>query len=543
VPDDNIARVPNRAGLAASSLFILLAILYIPYAGIQTDEALFSAPLFPHIVNDLRLPLLPHHVPLMVMTYIGSLKTLLYWPIFRIFGANPSTLRVPVVLLGAITIFFFFQLARVSAGARAAAIGAFLLATDPVFLLTNTFDWGPVALEHFFLVTGCWFVHRFGSRFGQDAPESARIWHLAAGFLCWGLALWNKAIFVWALSGLVAGGVLVFLPEIRRCLKPRIVVVAAAAFVAGALPLVVYNLTHGNATVTENAHLDPRSFASKWIQVQLAANGSSLFGYITGDDSWPNPKPPRSSLERASAWIHDHLGDRLGVHRSTGFYFVFGVLLLAAPWWWKYRAARFSLVFMAVAWLLMALTHDAGTSAHHVVLLWPFPILFASVALASLPWRPLAWAAAAVMIAMNLLVLNQYVYQFERDGTGDVWTDALSPLSTSLDEYAGRTFYLIDWGLSDNLNLLHQGRLDLRTETGPVNTDSPSPEQLGEIRDMLRDSSGLILDHVREHEVFPDVGVRLDRAAQSFGYHREVVRTIPDSNGRPMFELLRFAPD
>ena len=130
---------------------------------------------------------------------------------------------------------------------------------------------------------------------------------------------------------------------------------------------------------------------------------------------------------------------------------------------------------MTVAWLLMALTHDAGTSAHHVVLLWPFPILFAAIALASLPWRPLAWTAACVMIAMNLLVLNQYVYQFARDGAGDVWTDALTPLSASLDAYADRTIYVIDWGLYENLNLLHEGRLDFRILIGPVNTDSPTP--------------------------------------------------------------------
>ena len=212
-------RLHNRAGLAACSLFLLLAILVIPYAGIQADEALFTAPLFPHINNHLRLPLLPHHVPLMVMTYIGSLKTLLYWPIFRILGANPWTLRLPVVLLGAITIFVFFRLANASGGARAAAIGAFLLATDPVFLLTDTFDWGPVALEHVFLVTGCWFVYRFGSKAGPDDGRDARIWNLAAGFFCWGLALWNKAIFIWALSGLIAGGVLVFWPEIKRSLE------------------------------------------------------------------------------------------------------------------------------------------------------------------------------------------------------------------------------------------------------------------------------------------------------------------------------------
>jgi 4-amino-4-deoxy-L-arabinose transferase-like glycosyltransferase len=524
--------VQNRAGLAASALFVLLGALMIPYAGIQADEALFTTPLFPHITKDLRLPWVPHQVSLMVISYIGSLKTLVYWPIFRILGTGPWTLRIPVVLLGAITIFLFYRLAHAShasKGALAAAIGALLLATDPVFLLTNTFDWGPVAVEHVFLVTGCWLLYAFGK-------QQSRIWYLGAGTLCWGLALWNKAIFVWALGGLVVGGVLVFWPEIKRCLKPRLMLIAAAGFVCGALPLVIFNLSHSSATVTENAHLDPSSIAGKWIQVESAANGTSLFLYLAGEDWWPNPKTPQSVRGRAAMWIQEHLGE----HRRTGMYYVFGALLLAAPWWWKHRAARFSLVFMAVSWLLMALTRGAGGSAHHIVLLWPFPILFVAVALASLPWRPLAWIVGVGMIGMNLLVLNQYVAQFERNGAGDVFTDAVYPLSGSLDAYADRTLYLIDWGMFDNLNLLHQGRLDLRVASGPLATDAASPEHLGEIREMLQNPDALILDHVREHEVFQDVGVRLERAARSLGYRKEVVRTIPDSNGRPMFEILRF---
>jgi len=506
----------------------------IPYAGIQADEALFSTPLFPHVTKDLRLPWLPHQVPMMVMTYIGSLKTLLYWPIFRILGTGPWTLRIPVVLLGAITVFIFFRLAQAShasGGTQAAVIGAFLLATDPVFLLTNTFDWGPVALEHVFLVTGCWLLYLF-------SRQQSRIWYLSAGTLCWGLALWNKAIFIWALSGLLVGGVLVFWPEIKSCLRPRLMLVAAGGFLCGALPLVIYNLSNSSATVTENAHLDPRSVVGKWVQVENAANGSSLFAYMTGENWWPNPKPPRSIRGRAAVWIQDHLG----AHRRTGMYYVFGALLLSAPWWWKYRAARFSLAFMTVSWLLMALTHDAGASAHHVILLWPFPILFVSVALASLPWRPLAWIVGIGMIGMNLLVVNQYAAQFERNGAGDVFTDAIYPLSSGLDAYADRTLYLIDWGLYDNLNLLHQGRLDLRTATGPLAPDSANPEQLGEIRQMLQNPQALMLDHVREHEVFQSPGVRLERAARSLGYRKEVVRTISDSNGRPMFEILRFVP-
>jgi hypothetical protein len=144
---------------------------------------------------------------------------------------------------------------------------------------------------------------------------------------------------------------------------------------------------------------------------------------------------------------------------------------------------------------------------------------------------------------MNLLVLNQYIYQFERDGAGDVFSDALNPLSASLDDYATRNLYVIDWGIYENLNLLHQGRLDFRVVQDPLLTDTPSSKELGQIHDMVRDPDGLILDHVREHEVFSKVGVRLEQAARALGYHREMVRTIPDSNGRPMFEMVRFVPD
>jgi hypothetical protein len=114
------------------------------------------------------------------------------------------------------------------------------------------------------------------------------------------------------------------------------------------------------------------------------------------------------------------------------------------------------------------------------------------------------------------------------------------PLSDSLNAYPDRTLYLIDWGLFENLNLLHQGRLNLQVSYAPQATDSASPEELGRIRQMLQDPDALVLDHVREQELFPNVGVRLEGVARSLGYRKEVVRTIPDSNGRPMFEIVRF---
>ncbi len=126
----------------------------------------------------------------------------------------------------------------------------------------------------------------------------------------------------------------------------------------------------------------------------------------------------------------------LGEHRESEAFYVYGAMLLLVPLWWRSRPARFALVFLIVAWGLMAVTKNAGAAAHHDVLLWPFPIVFAVSVLASIRWRWIAIVAAAGMIFMNLLVVNQYVLQFERYGAeAPDYSDAsVSPEPRALPE-------------------------------------------------------------------------------------------------------------
>ncbi len=126
---------------------------------------------------------------------------------------------------------------------------------------------------------------------------------------------------------------------------------------------------------------------------------------------------PKNGWSRLSQWLASPRasGTRWELRRDSGFYYVLGALLLAVPLWWRSRAAWFSLVFTAVAWTWMALTHDAGASAHHVVLLWPFPILSAIAAVQKLPKFAIALFGTA-MVGSNLLIVNQYLYQLQRNG-------------------------------------------------------------------------------------------------------------------------------
>ncbi len=524
--------MPGPAAWIAVSLYIALSLLMIPYAGVQDDEALFALPLWERVGPAFEIRVFHHNLPLMLMSYLGTLKTLVYWPLFKLFGSGVWTVRLPVVLAGAATIFLFYQLLSKSlsgpgAGA-AAAWGTLLLATDPTFLLTNTFDWGPVALEHLLLTGGCSSALLFA--------RQKFLGHLATSFFLFGLALWNKAVFLWALGGLGAATLLVFYGELRELASRRSLAVAATAFVLGAFPFILYNIRQTGATVGENLHLETGRIGQKWLQLELAASGTSLFGVIAAEDDWPAPKVVHSVPGRVAKWVRE----RLGQHRETGFVWAFAGFLALVPFWWHSRAARFALVFIVAAWNLMVLTKDAGAAAHHDVLLWPFPILFVAAAMGRMPWRWLTRACGMTLVAMNLLVLNQYLYQFARNGAAGSFTDALFPLKGALEKYRGRHLYVIDWGMMYSMDLASQGKLGLKSAVDPLLKDDPNEIERGQLTRLLSDPDAIFVAHVAGKEAFPGVGARLERFAASLGLRKQVAEIVTDSNGRPVFELVRY---
>jgi hypothetical protein len=68
------SKIGKQGGIVCAVLFLSLGSLIVDYAGIQTDEALFAAPLFRGWrFNSVQA--WGHSVPVMNMTYLGALKT------------------------------------------------------------------------------------------------------------------------------------------------------------------------------------------------------------------------------------------------------------------------------------------------------------------------------------------------------------------------------------------------------------------------------------------------------------------------------------
>jgi 4-amino-4-deoxy-L-arabinose transferase-like glycosyltransferase len=523
--------------IACCLLFISLGLIVIPYPGIQNDEALFGSPLYTPRTWHAKIRVFHNDVPVMLMSYLGTLKSWIYIPWFRLWAPSAMSIRVPVLLVGAATVWLFFLLLMRVSDRRAALAGAALLATDVSFLLTTCLDWGPVALQHLLFVLGVLLLVKF--------HQNGDNWALAVGFFVFGLGLWDKALFIWPLIGLVAATILVFPKEVIRHLSARRAAIATLCFLVGASPLVVYNVESRGGTTGAYTSASFKDLENKIRDLQRTLDGSVLLGYLTGEDGMDNPRSPRSTLERASIWVHLKTGNHRRNLNSVAFLLALGLV----PFLWRKtagRALRFTFIFLTVAWLQMAMTAGAGGAAHHTVLLWPFPIFLVAIAFSEmskrLPWGRLALATALIiMVGQNLLVYNQHLAQFIRDGESGSWTDAIFPLSNRLMRYVPNQIYVIDWGMLNSLRLLSKGHLLLNEASYPLTLPEPGDDGRRILLAEISDPSHVFVAYTLPFEQFKGVGQHLSKWASECGYERVLIETIKDRNWRPVFEVFRFA--
>ncbi len=533
-----------RWAVIFSLYFLTAALTLIPYFGIQNDEALFGSGIYPPSGVIYSQAVRGRELPVMLISYLGTPKTWFYMAWFKRWGPSAYSLRLPVVLGGIGLIWLFRSLIRRAAGERAAVIGCALLATDTTFLLTNTFDWGPVALQHLTLTGGVVLLVRF--------HRNGSIGALAGGFFLFGLGLWDKALFLWTLGGVGVAGLVVYWTEIRRAFSPRNFAIALLAGSLGSLPLLVYNYDTDLATIRGNARLTTSKMAFKAHVLHITLNGSALFGWLSSEDprllgTVGKPLEPRTLLERGSV----ALGAASGKPRIGFLAFAVAAAVMLVPFLWNTPARRpmlFALIFLSVAWIQMAVTKDAGEGVHHTVLLWPFPHFLAAVVFDALatrirrygPW--IAAAVVAIVCAQDALVTNNFIGETVRHRATTQWTDAIYPLSEDLKHRKPVHVFVMDWGILDSLRLLNRGRLPLHVGSDPLMTAQMTAEDRFAIRQWIASPENLFVGHTEGNEFFTGVSKRLVVAAAESGLRKDLLKTIADSTGRPMFELFRFVP-
>jgi hypothetical protein len=154
-----------------------------------------------------------------------------------------------------------------------------------------------------------------------------------------------------------------------------------------------------------------------------------------------------------------------------------------------------------------------------------------------------ALAAAVLLLAgSNLAVLNNYYAVMVRNGGAVNWSDAIFALSGSLKNAPRQEFYCVDWGIMASLHLLNRGQLPLLVGSEQLSHPELSQQDRDQLSAMVSDPDHIFLTHAPGFEFFKGYTARLVSFANSAGFRRETVSVIPDTYGRPTFEVFRFVP-
>ena len=523
--------------LAACLLFLVTGCAFVSILGIENDEALFASGVFKPYFIAYKYPWGRAGLPVMLMSYLGALKSWIYRPIFQEFGTGIWAMRLPMLFAGAATVWLFYLLLRRVAGLRAALFGCALLATDSLYLLTSCYDWGPVALQHLLILSGMFLLLGFYQRRSHS-------W-LAWGCFLLGLAMWDKALAAWMLGGISLALILVFPKQIVRVATLRSVAIAVLAFALGALPLIVYNFAKPLATFRGNASWDTTELAQKGRLLAFTLDGGGLFGWLN-QEGWQthNPHLPHGALDAASARISALAGHPR--HSLSLYAFVLALLLAPLARGHALRAILFALLAMAIAWAQMAVTAGAGGSVHHAILLWPLPQMIVAISFAAASRRlrragiPALALVLTVLMVSGLLVTNEYRRLILRNGGNPYWTDAIFGLAGYLKSVPADNVFCMDWGMMESLRLLSSGKLPLRVGTDPINKPSLDDADRQYLARTISEPRQVFINHPKDFEFFPGVNDKLVNYAAAAGYRRDVMAVISDSYGRPVYEVYRF---
>lgn len=526
------SRLQTAVAICLCAAFIALSSLWLADVGLQTDEALFAAAVYPPFREDLSLRPFGHYLPLMVMTYVGSAKGWLYAVLLPVFGASVTVVRFPAILLGALTIWLVFSTIRTIAGGPAAIGSAALLSTDAMFVLTTRWDWGPVVVQHLCLVMGVWLLVRF--------VRDRRRPNLALAFFVFGVGLWDKAIFAWCLVG-IAVAVFVFFPKnaLREMTTVNVLTVILA-FMAGAAPLIIYNARQNWVTFRTNAAWSADDLSGKARLVRECLEGAGLYGVIVREP-WDTPPSPKSLTwgQRTLVTVNEYCGSPRRSIQS--FALILAVLFLPFLQHTQRRLCLAVVVFAVVTWGMMAVTKGAGGSTHHSVLLWPAPHILLGTALTGVGRATVArlsnWVLLMLVCASNVLVTTTYyTYQLRNGGTV-AWTDAIYALSQRLEDIsADSDVCLLDWGFFDSLRLLNVGRLRLCALNPPV-----SGTDMVAFRNQIANPKTFFVTHTEGNEFFGEDVRRVLAAAKVMGYVEREQEMFADSFGRPVIRIFKLA--
>ncbi len=534
----SLFRIVVPAALIA--LFVALATVALDKPGYYYDEVIF-VPVALRVLGqcdvDAAVTMRAGCLPLMqTLGYVGAVKAWLHAPIFAAFGVNVWTVRLPSILVAALALFVLWRFAKRELGTAWALLLLTLLATDPVLINHARLDWGPqmiAALMRVVSIAAMWRWLQTGRAHWLAALCAA----LLVGFV-------DKLNFVWVIAALAGATALVagrLALQHLRTGGPRQTVLAgvtAALLLVGTVTLV--RRAARLDILGDAGQLDAiTQFVKVWGLYAATFSGTSVINWVFG-------------TEAIITWAFNVIAL---VQLATAV----ALLALWRPWTPARQLLAFLTALMILLFLAITATRQVG-GTHHLVMLWPLPILHL-VTLVAIASQHIDGAPAGAMrttrttiattgvvlagmlLAWNIAwnIRNIDTWRNDRDYRPQ-FDPAIAKLGTWLDSLGVDRVISVDWGLHQQLVTLADRKraANYREWTWRL-LDAPDLE-----RDDLRQAVAQQLHgrrvafvlHAPKNTVFDGARGRLEALLERDRPCERSAETFVNAAGRPIYEIV-----
>lgn len=539
----------------SAALFIAISSYNINTPGLQYDESLFvNAALGGRSSIFIYSRLM--ELPLMLMSYIGALKAYFYTPIFALFGVNVLAIRLPVIILSGISIMVGAKIVRGITGRNWLGVfAALLMATDVIFSGLTKADYGPVALMIFFKLCALASFYKL--------ITTNKLRYAVLLVLCFALGLFDKLNFIWIALAFIASAVIVFPRNLlaffhnNRKQSAFIAIIGIAELLFFGLYLsgpLFLNHSSNELNIFNRADkiltLYNITFSGSALQsMMLAKPISGIFGaMISASQRWP-----AYVLLGLAVLISILTVITLNSHKKN---LSFPHPSNQNPLKWSFYLVL-SFIFIGIQ---IIITREAG-GPHHLMALWPFPHIIATMLIAWLmesqsknsfvanlflktTSHVLVGALIVTIVWQTTLSLG-YVHTFQTTRQfKPIWTTAIYSLAAELEASANTVdnIYTTDWGIGNQIfALAPKARPKLQDKWALFKELNKPDNNHALVTNSFTNKNVFIVTRASGVEVFPEaVKNALAFMKQSLP-SATLYKTIMDDSGTPMFEIYFFA--
>ena len=526
-------------------------------AGLNAMELLTGQPVT--AFRDAAVQIGPWRAPLMVQDYIGALNVFLATPFLAVGGVNVVALRWLPLAVAALTLLVTWRVALRLGGPTAGAATVLLMAVNPAFIFWSR--------QGIFVTNITALIFMASLLTGLRWWEKRRPRDLWLTAFLWGLGLYAKLLFVWAIGAMVVVALLAWLLEARSRkraaggrgasahgplrgsgLRQQALVWAPAGvlFLVPLAPLILFNIRTGG-TITavfgslgrsyygiDNSAYLP-NLGVRLQQVAIVLRGGHL-AYLGGvcENRWApwaaaglvGLAVVAGVLARARARGAGGAGAEGAAGHHGRWAFLLPVALLALSV--VQSAFTVSDLFITHYAMLVPLIPLAGGLAFGVV--WECGRGGAGrpgggLVLHKVLLRGLAVVALLVWAGGDLRTTICDHRALTASGGRGAHSDAIYGLAKVLDRDRQTDPVALDWGLAAQIGFLTAGRVQPVEVFGYTGIDEPDADFAERAGQFLGNQRTMYLAHVPEQTVFRDrVNALADLAAQRRLTLREEMR-------------------